>query len=335
MDSGWLAFTILFSIVVLGMLGFSLRSYFTGVGLPISSLAFPFLLLTKVLPIGFLMTGPIMDIINSKGLVSSIPTIATLSALILFKGISMFWAPVPFFENLSSNTSGFWCTLPGFEYFENPFLPSSILTSTIIGLYYIFWASKNNQQLLPVSAISVAAIFGSILQFTLGGCSPYYKTLFGYGGNETIFWSLLVGTAVAGITFGFSTMGGMQNNPLFGINLGGGPAGTGGCPDGSMPNDQGGCDPVPNMAGGTNCPDGTYYSPDIGNGIPGCVSTPGQAGKVNCPTGSTYDPSANNGTGGCVMSTYSSRQSSAPQGEQTFVAELYKNGQMITQSIGK
>jgi hypothetical protein len=35
------------------------------------------------------------------------------------------------------------------------------------------------------------------------------------------------------------------------------------------------------------------------------------------------------------MSTYSSRQSSAPQGEQTFVAELYKNGQMITQSIGK
>jgi len=281
-----------------------------------------------------------MDVINSKGIVSSIPTSATLSTLLLGKLISMIWAPVPYFDKLSSETSNFWCTLPGFEFFENPFIPSSILTSTIIGFYYLFWASKNNQQIIQISSIAGLAIFGSVLPFVISNCSSYYKTIFGFGGAETIFWSLLVGTIIAAITFGSSTASGMQNNPLYGFNLSGpspsGIGGTGDCPNGSMPNDQGGCDPVPGMSGGTNCPDGTYYSANIGNGNPGCVPIPGQSGKVNCPTGSVFDPSANNGSGGCVMSTYSSKQSGPVQaGEQTFVAELYKNGQVVTQSIGK
>jgi len=333
MDTGWLLFTILASLVGVGLL-FALRAYIYKLAYPAEYIIFPALVLTKVLPIGFLMTGPIIDIINSKGVVSSIPTLASLATLLIFKGISMIWAPVPFFDSLTSDNSGFWCTLPGFEYFENPFLPSSILTSTIIGFYYVFWASKINQQILPVSAVAGTAILGSVMQFQLGGCSPYYKTIFGYGGAETILLSLLVGTIVAGITFGSSTAGGMQNNPLFGFTAAApvpGPGGKPACPSGTFPDPStGNCCPVGSYwdlstqtckttSPNPTCPVGQKYFEADSTGPAGC----------RCPNGSMPDSN-----GGCPSSV-SSNQSGAPQGEQTFVAELYKNGQMITQSIGK
>lgn len=327
---GWIAFWILFSIVIALFGGLMFRNYLNisegASSSIISILKAVILFIPKMLPIGLLLIGPLIDIVNNKGLVSSIPTIATLSTLLVLKGLSAIWSPVPYFENLSGDSSSFWCTLPGFEYFENPFIPSSILTSAIVGFYYLFWASKINQQQTAIGATVAVAIVGSALQFTVGNCERYYKTFFGYGGNETIFYSIAIGAIVAGITFGSSTINGMVNNPFYGLEAAintaipkATPSSIGRCPYGQHNTGTTSSPVCVSQACNTN-----YTWVDASWGI---TSTDG------CVADSIIN--SNVGPGGLNSAKTNSNQSSAPQGgEQTFVAELYKNGQMITQSIG-
>jgi hypothetical protein len=325
---GWIAFWILLSIVIISFGGLMFRNYLniseSSSSSIIAVLKAVILFIPKILPIGLLLIGPLIDIVNNKGLVSSIPTIATLSTLLVLKGLSAIWSPVPYFENLSGDSSSFWCTLPGFEYFENPFIPSSILTSTIVGFYYLFWASKINQQQMAIGATVAVAIVGSAMQFSVGNCEKYYKTFFGLGGNETIFYSLLIGTIVAGITFGSSTVNGMVNNPFYGletaINTAMPPKGT--------PSSIGRCPLGQHNTGTTSSP--ICVSQACNTNYTWADASWGITSSDGCVADSVIN--SNVGPGGPAVS---SRQSAAPQGgEQTFVAELYKNGQMITQSIG-
>ena len=334
MDDGWTAFFSLLGIVSTLFVIIIYRGYFKAesVSSAGNSILVYFIGLIKLVPIGLFLVGPIADTINGKQAISSIPTIATFITMIILKLISVFMGGPEFAQNLSSdNSNGAWCTLPGLEFFENPFFPSSFLASTIIGFYYLFWSLKIDKQQMFIGSILGIAILSSFIQFTFGGCAPYYKTFFGYGGIETALLSIILGVIVAGITFASSTVGGMQNNPFYGLtnnltlsNLG----------PGIDPNS--GTIPQPSQNAGFaygSCPPG-FLVLDEANCIQ-CSSAFAQVMNGQCistdPRYTPPDPPVIKPKSG----TRQYNQSGGTQeGEQTFVAELYKNGQIVTESIG-
>lgn len=337
---GWIAFWSLLGIIVsLGLL-FYITKYTSQNGItaePFTDLfggLFGGLLriVLNIIPIGLFSFGIVADIVKTE-LRASIPTIGTFITLILIRLISSIKSPsnFPLFDSQSeSNSANFWCSLPGLEFLENPFFPSSILSTAIIGFYYIWWSLGTSKQTLILSYMSFA-ISSTLIQFKLGSCENlYYPIIPLYNGVGVILQTLLLGLGISGFLYGL--IWGVYRNldPLQGLNVlgsstpttspgkyscpGQNPPDKNGncCPVGTMPDSTGNCtSPSPN----TTCPVGQKFFEADSVGPAGC----------RCPNGSLPI------NGGCP---YSSNQSGvAQEGEQTFVAELYKNGQLVTDSL--
>lgn len=215
----------------------------------------------NIIPAAVLLYGPISDIIHRE-IVSGIPAYTSFFFLLLVRIFSLV-----FTQNLPSDSGtgqDIWCTLPGFEWLENPFFPSSVFSTVLVSLYYIYWSGHTDSgKGNSVVAGGLTAIALSFAQFALGGCSSFYMSIAGQGMWANFALATGLGAAISGMLYG-----GFVND-------------------------------------GTKNP---FYS--------NRSSVPSDAKKLSSTPLAPTPPNT----------------SSAPSGdEQTFVAELYKNGELITE----
>jgi hypothetical protein len=267
-----------------------------------------FLLLTFVVniaPISLLLFGPILDLINRPSqVITSLPSVLVFGTLIIGKlfDISRFGLST-YAKTAGTNETGIWCTLPGLEWFENKFFPSSLFTVSLLLTYYTIWSLR----LYGFSGSSIAFLCVNVffpltlavMLFKFGpGCSDFYVF-----GTSSILLAIGLGV-VFSLLAGFLTP--ISFNPFITMNSGGGGGGGGG---------------TPIIPGSATCPAGQEYSTGDSSGSAGCRCINSKLPPIN----------------GRCYSQENPNQSSAPSGqEQTFVAELYKNGQLVSsESIGK
>jgi hypothetical protein len=331
MEPGWIAFIVLVSVLLIGGLGFFTSSIwyprvesggniFVIMGKTLANLVL------NIVPISLFGFGIVADIIKTE-VRASIPTLAAFFSLILLRiGFLTQSATFPLFASsqAETNTATYWCSLPGLEFLENPVFPGSVLSTTIIAFYYIWWAINTPNQLVVVSYM-MFAYAASLVQFTFGNCSSLYYPLFSlFGpGSSVLLQTTLLGLVISGFVYGLVYGVSRTSDPLAGLRIPAFPgtpvtptiSGNASCPVGTYDDGSGNCiPPTPN----TTCPVGQKFFEADSIGPAGC----------RCPNGSLPI------NGGCPYN--SSNQSGVPQqGEQTFVAELYKNGQLVTDSLSK
>jgi hypothetical protein len=279
--------------------------------------------LLNILPISLFTFGIVSDMINLE-MRRSIPTIAAFLTLFIARIATINSANFPLFaEQSQSNSNAYWCSLPGLEFFENPVFPSSMLSTTIIAFYYIWWSIGTPKAVL-ISAIMLFSWASTFVQFILGDCANIYYPIMYFTGNFGIlFQTTLLGLAISGFLYGLIWGVYRSLDPLVGLRIPGLPLssstpiifGNASCPSGTYDDGSGNCvGPSPNPT----CPVGRKWFEADSIGPAGC----------RCPNGTLPDSS-----GSCP---YASNQTGVPSGgDQTFVAELYKNGQLVTDSISK
>jgi len=256
----------------------------------------------NVMPFALLVYGFSGDMVNQEFRLS-IPSIAALSSVFIFGIIGQFLATKSGTDLSPQDSSGrLWCSIPGLESAESPYFPTAIMTTCIISLYYICWAWHTNSS----STLALFFYFSGILTvqlatFVFGECFGSYTAPY----NSPVLVILIpifLGSIIGIITFASSR--GSQNPfniPLASPSAAAGTAGT--------------------SAGG--CPPGTT-----------------SAGQYRCTSDSGGPPVCENGffmnNGNCIRLLTNGGHSQQVQGggdENTFVAELYKNGQLVTDSI--
>jgi hypothetical protein len=276
----------------------------TGIGeIPTTFVTF----IANMMPFALLAYGIAGDVVNQEGPRLSIPSIAAVGA-ILVVGIGSQMFATSHGANLSAqDTSGMmWCTIPGLEGVESPYFPTAFMSTAIIGFYYLCWAwhtgRPSTSTLLAFGIVWIA----QFATFIFGECQLSYKPLFYGSVLPNILLSTLAGIIIGAISFGSAS----GNASLSPYNLPGGSA------SGASGQTGGG--------GSGNCPPGTKY---IGQNR--CQSLAG--GSPVCESGFSMH------RGRCQKPLKSNPGYSQPVqdggDENTFVAELYKNGQLVTDSI--
>ena len=338
MDGGWIAFTtvmVIFGVAV--MLGV-IKSYLFPVA-TVTQDAFTklfggvlggFLRMSlNVVPITLFTFGFASDIINQE-IRMCIPALSSFIFMLILRivtTVQQMRGSLPQFAPAGGDASSFFCTLPGLEFIENPWVPTSVLSTIMISFYYLYWATGSGQKLGLIGAITGFVVAASTLQFTLGSCANLYVNMIpSLGGFGVLLPTWIIGIVASGIVYGIIKGSYPTKNPLINIPDVAGPSTYTVAPLGQL----------------TRCPVGSHKTgtDSVGNAICG---TPPTA----CPLNTTW-VDADWGiasTGQCIgnSSLPSTRddplqsarnQTSAPSGgEQTFVAELYRNGKLISSTL--
>jgi hypothetical protein len=212
---------------------------------------------------------------------------------------------------LSNDTSIFWCTLPGFEWLENPLFPSSVFASITITAYFLYWAKIGSYQHFTIGIFMAFVLVSNIIGFTFGQCAGYYKNLFPWLYSfGVLFTTCVMSFAVAGIIF-LSVYSDQSKNPLssLGSSASGGDSSSSGSSGGS-----GGF--------GTTCPPGQLRT-EKQFCIPCDSATSFVVGEQCVPKGSD-------------KSSVSSNQTPADNGlGQLVEVKAYKNGVEVTDVLSK
>jgi hypothetical protein len=194
-------FTMLGLIVLtgLGVLGFMNREKLPeGISeIPFSLISF----IANVFPFGILIYGLAADLIHQSFFRSSIPTISALISICVIGIATKTYANVKGANLSAQDTSGrFWCTLPGLEQVESPYLPTAFISTALIGFYYMCWAMRTEQGISRIGTMFFAVWVTQFLTFITGDCiSSYYPII----GNVTVL-NVLIATVLGGL-IGFAT----------------------------------------------------------------------------------------------------------------------------------
>lgn len=261
--------------------------------LPLIAITF----IANLLPFALLTYGFAGDFINQEYLTPrlSAPSIGAFLAMLIVGLGGQAYAGTQGVDISAQDTSGLlWCTIPGMENAESPWIPTAFISTATIAFYYLFWAWHTNRAYRGMLFGFLAVLFVQSMAFGLGGCSNSYMPLFG-NSVFNIFAAVLIGIITALITYlSTSLAGGIKYDPFPTSTTAGGAGGTGG-----GGNSTGGF--------GTACPSN-------------CVVV-----GENCVCD---DNSPSRGPG-----HHRTSQAVQEGDENTFVAELYKNGQLVTDSI--
>jgi hypothetical protein len=269
--------------------------------IPVSLVMF----VANIFPFALLAYGFVSDTIFQEFRLS-LPSLMSLGLILLVGGGSKIFATRYQNQDLSPQDSSgtAWCTIPGLEGLESPYLPTAFMSTAVISFYYLCWAwdSKINSTTLGLVFLAIWAL--EWIVFQVGDCSSSYLSLFGSGGGF-IFLNIVVSTVIGiiGGAIAFATVRGNQAyNPLLGKTSGSFSMGWGvdaKCPAGTSP------------AGNHTC---EYNGKEHFSGKP-----------IICETGYELQ------NGACVPSVDGYSQPVQSGGdENTFVAEIYKNGQLVT-----
>jgi hypothetical protein len=292
-------------VVGLGSVGVKYKDYIPAGISEIPALFFTFV--ANIMPFGLVVYGFVGDMINQSGPRLSIPSIAAVGSIILVGVVSQIIATQGSMDLSEQETSGMmWCTIPGFEGVESPYFPTAFMSTAIVAFYYLSWAWSTNQPSGFLGMTFAIIYFVQVLVFAAGDCSSSYKPPFG-GIFGSIAISTLLGVGIGGAAWA-ATGKATQYNP-FNISLGSASAANG-CPAGYSPIGDHTCkENMTNMREHmTDKKKVCEYGYEMRSGV--CVPTgipPGMPGQ--------------------------SQEVQGGGDENTFVAELYKNGQLVTDTI--
>jgi len=277
--------------------------------------------LSNFLPFALFTFGFMSDIVHLEWR-ASIPSFAGVAAVVLVAIIEGF---TDIGLTRADNSATSWCTIPGLESLENPLLPMSFILSSTILVYYLCWTGRPGSPSMNVFGIVAGLVLLiQMVSFSISGnCKDYYYIMsptLGVAAN--VLAAIAVGAAIAGITFGSvsasTVFGGSGDyNPF----LRGQPSTGASGPPPRTPN-------IP--AHGGKCADGSNVK-KTPSGKYGCPSS-----SLICPDGSKafregtmlFCPPVSNG-----MNQSSAQPTVGEDGDIYVLADLYKNGQPVTQSI--
>jgi len=301
MDPWEIAFIVVVTLVGLYIGGFGLYKYKDY--LPPGLIEAPFALVTflgNLMPFALIAYGFAGDIINQDGVRLSIPSFAAVGAIFVVGIVSKLIATNGGTDLSNQETSGLvWCTIPGLEAVESPYFPTAIMSTMVIAFYYMCWAWTTPSKLSWPLAMMFAIVYTvQLLAFMNGECSASYIPPFG-----GILGSILIST-VLGIVIGsisWAATGKAASLSPFNIPLG-------------------------SASGASGCMPGESR---VANGCREAFTEHFSDKKLRC------DPGYAEVQGACVEATTTGGHSQQVQGgdENTFVAELYKNGRLVTDSI--
>jgi hypothetical protein len=258
----------------------------------------------NVLPFALLAYGLIGDLIlwNYR---LSIPSLAALGSVFIVGFVSRIIATGYYNKDLSNQDTfgSSWCTLPGLEVLESPWLPTAFLSTGLIATYYLCWIGDTNGDLSR--ALSVLGIVWGIqlASFLATDCASSYFPIFG-----SVFLNIILSTGI-GALLGLVTFSIVRKNAAYN----------------------------PMEIKITTVQPPNYY--DFGNSSAECPAGTKPAGNHTCKYDDTFEPFTNgtvceNGyemSGGkCVQSSAGHSKPVQAGEESTFVAELYKNGKLVT-----
>jgi len=250
--------------------------------LPLIAITF----IANLIPFALLTYGFAGDFINQEFRLSA-PSIGAFITMLLLGLGGQAYAATKGVDLSAQDTSGLlWCTIPGMENAESPWIPTAFISTSTIMFYYLFWAWHTNRAYIITLSKFIGVLIFQNMAFLLGSCSASYMLLFG-SVQINIFLAIVIGFATALITYlSTSLAGGLKYDPFPTSTTAGGAGGTGGTTGGA------------NQTHLSKCPDGSV--PIDGN---------------------------------CPYKTAGTSQAVQGGDENTFVAELYKNGQLVTDSI--
>jgi hypothetical protein len=303
MDPWETAFIVLATTIGIFMVSFGL--FRNQDSFPPGLLDIPLALVTflgNLMPFALIAYGIAGDMINQDAVRLSIPSIAALGSIFVVGITSKIIATNGGVDLSKQETGGLvWCTIPGLESVESPYFPTAIMSTAIIGFYYMCWAWSTPSRLSwPLGLFFSIVYLVQLLAFMNGECAASYMPPFG-----GIVGSILIST-VLGILIGtisWASTGRAASLSPFNIPLG-----------------------SPSAASGSSCLPGEN---PIANGCIEKFTEHFSSKKIRC------NPGYAEVQGACVETTTTGGHSQQVQGgdENTFVAELYKNGQLVTDSI--
>jgi len=231
-------------------------------------------------PLAMLTFGLISDVFNSEFRLS-IPSIAALIAVFLVGITTQSYAAInSTLDTTAQDSEGrLWCTIPGLEAIESPYIPTAFVATACIVGYYLIWLGDS-----PVGTASwifgggVVCLFGvQIASFIAGDCAPYYQQLFGSIVFNIVI-AVVIGLAAGGITY--ASVKNMSSKNPFNLS----------------------------------------------------VNSPGKGGgKIVCDNNSDERT--------CKVEKFTAetpKKSIEYEGDEaTFVAEIYKNGQLVTPTLAE
>ena len=261
---------------------------------------------SNFLPFALLTYGFAGDIINQEWRLSIPSWTVLISVMVIGLGTQWFAGSQEGINLSKQDTSGrLWCTIPGLEGFESPFFPTAFIVTSSIMFYYMYWFPRSGKSdmdrwkivgwFLAIFALQVGTFIG-------GECHVAYVGEFPIAVYILLSF-FVIGPIIAGIAYG-SVANDSTKNP-FAMPMG--------SPGGAT--------------GGMTCPDGGTVSFNS-TGQPFCKHT----GSIStCSDGSVPIDGKCPYRGGSAYGGHSEPVQGGD--ENTFVAELYKNGQLVTDSI--
>ena len=155
------------------------------IGSSISGIATTFFFaIASFIPFGLLMFGLISDIMNQE-FRSSFISLVAIGGIILSRVIGGFVSSsmqldlTPIGDTGTFSQTG-WCTLPGMEGLENPFIPMTFISSTTIIFFYLLESTRRS---MGQNTSLFTGLFGTlaaqVIAFGLGGCNTKYYPIFG------------------------------------------------------------------------------------------------------------------------------------------------------------
>jgi hypothetical protein len=293
-------------ITIVGVLAGGVGLYKYKEYLPAGVLEIPLALVTflgNLMPLSLIAYGFAGDIINQDGFRLAIPSVAAVLSIFVV-GVSSKVFAIRAGKQLSEqDTSGLvWCTIPGLEQVESPYFPTAFMSTMVIAFYYMCWSwSTPGKTAWPLAMMFSIVYAVQFLAFMNGECSASYIPPFG-GILGSILISSLIGATIGTIAWA-STGKSIQYSP-FNIPLGSSAASGSTCLPGET-----------TIANGCREKFTEHFSSD--------------GKKIRC------DPGYIESSGSCVEASTTGGHSQKVQDgdENTFVAELYRNGQLVTQSI--
>jgi hypothetical protein len=291
------------------------------VGQLVSSLVVWF---ANILPFTILIYGIAGDIINQTGVKLALPSIVALvSMAVIGLGTQLLGSYAGGLNLNSEETYGsFWCTIPGLERLESPYMPTAFLATSTIAFYYLTWAWSTG---IPSGRLGTFFGITFVLQlssYLVGGCAQSYASIGGPGGLLNVLVPIGLGIVLGSITAGGAIAGNKAHYNPFTPTMNGATGGSGGAGGGGG----GGGD----MYG--SCPSGKQ---ETASGK--CVTCPSSCTvfgeKCVCDDPSIQPPPPNTPTNKPGLVAGHSQPIQGGGDENTFVAELYKNGQLVTSTL--
>jgi hypothetical protein len=122
----------------------------------------------------------------------------------------------------------FWCTIPGLERLESPYIPTAFLATSLIYVYFLTWAANTG-----ASARRIGTVFGIVLasqlaSYYIGGCSQSYASIAGPGGLLNVAIPIVLGGIIGAITAGIAIAADKGHYNPFTPTVNGADGGSGG-----------------------------------------------------------------------------------------------------------